>query len=222
MKYQAVLFDLDGTLLDTVPDLAVGTNAMLKELGLTEKPEYLIAQYVGKGAESLIHRALTGDMQVKAADALFQRALPIWKRSYQAVNGLHARFYPGVIAGLELFQRAQVQMAVVTNKPEEFTIPLLRKSGLDKFFSIIVAGDTCKRKKPDPMPLHHACSELGVSVEQVLFIGDSHNDAQAAKSAGIDCWLLPYGYNEGQAITDVPCQKYIQTIEQAALAVLEG
>lgn len=222
MKFKAILFDLDGTLLHTAPDLAAGTNAMLKELGRDALALADVARFVGKGAENLIHRALTGDMSAKADSDLFEKALPIWKRCYKTTNGQYSTLYPGVLSGLEMFHQAGIQMAVVTNKPEQFTLPLLEKSGLAPFFESVVGGDTCARKKPDPMPLHYACEAMGVEPEWTLMIGDSHNDAQAALAAGISCWLLPYGYNEGQPITDVSCDKYIETIEQAAIAVLKG
>lgn len=222
MIFNAILFDLDGTLLHTVPDLAAGTNAMLKELGRPELAVSEVARFVGKGAENLIHRSLTGDLSAKADSKLFEQAHGIWKRAYEAVNGQYAEFYPGVLSGLEMLKEAGVPMAVVTNKPEQFTLPLLQKTKLDSFFQVIIGGDTCERKKPDPMPLHSACSQMNVRPQEVLMIGDSHNDAQAARAAGISCWLLPYGYNEGQPITDVSCERYIESIEQAALAVLKG
>ncbi|HEX4878461.1 MAG TPA: phosphoglycolate phosphatase [Limnobacter sp.] len=220
MQTRAVLFDLDGTLLHTVPDLAAAVNAMLADLGKPSIPEEQVGVYIGKGAENLVHRSLTGSMTARASQAEYDQAMRIWQGHYTRLNGQGATLYPGVLDGLNALRAAGLKLAVVTNKPERFTHPLLERAGLDHYFQVVVGGDTCIEKKPSPMPILHACRVLGVEPKQALMIGDSHNDAQAAKAAGTPCWLLPYGYNEGLPVQNTPCDAYIETIAQAAERLL--
>lgn len=210
------MFDLDGTLLHTAPDLADAVNAMLAELGRDLLPEQTVANYVGKGAENLIHRSLTGSLTDRADADLFHHAHDSFTRHYTRLNGERAAFYDGVLDGLNDLRQMGMQLAVVTNKPSRYTMPLLERKGILSRFVTVVSGDTCERKKPDAMPIVHACAQMGVQPASALMIGDSLNDAQAAQAAGSLCWLLPYGYNEGKAITQTPCDGYIQTIAQAA------
>lgn len=220
MKYpvqcRAVLFDLDGTLLHTAPDLADAVNAMLNELGLSKLPEQTVANFVGKGAENLIHRSLTGSLTERADAALFDRAHDSFTQHYTRLNGQRAAFYEGVLEGLNDLASMGLKLAVVTNKPSRYTMPLLERTGILGRFVTVVSGDTCERKKPDAMPIAHACAQMGIETSHALMIGDSVNDAQAATAAGSLCWLLPYGYNEGNPIEQTPCDGYIQTIAQAA------
>lgn len=220
MDIQAVLFDLDGTLLHTVPDLAAAVNAMLADLGRPLLDEATVATYVGKGADSLVHRALTGQMEGKADEEFFTKATAIWHNHYDAINGEHAQVYSGVVAGLQRLSEASIAMGVVTNKPYRFSMPLLERTGLANYFGVVVGGDTCAVKKPNPEPVLHACNVLGVAPASTLLIGDSLNDAQAASAAGVACWLLPYGYNEGRAIENTPCDRIVDTIAQAAELLL--
>ncbi|WP_370260726.1 phosphoglycolate phosphatase [Limnobacter sp.] len=222
MTTRAVLFDLDGTLLHTVPDLAAAVNAMLRDLGRPALSESQVGIYIGKGAENLVHRSLTGSMTERASAEEYEHAMRIWQQHYTTINGQNAVLYPGVVEGLDALRQAGVPMAVVTNKPERFTQPLLQRTGLASYFSVVVGGDTCPEKKPSPMPVLHACKQLDVQPESALMIGDSHNDAEAAHAAGAPCWLLPYGYNEGMPVQSTPCQAYIQTIAQAADRLLGG
>ena len=220
MAIEAVLFDLDGTLLHTVPDLAVAVNAMLLDLGREQLSEAQVAQYVGKGADNLVHRSLTGSMDGLAEPELFEQAMCIWGAHYNRVNGQYSRVYPGVLEGLKLLKNAGFKLAVVTNKPEGHSLTLLKHMNMLDYFEQVVGGDTCARKKPDPMPVQHALKTLGAQADQAILIGDSSNDAQAAKAAHVLCWLLPYGYNEGRAVQDTPCDGLINTIEAAAHKLL--
>lgn len=220
MTIQAVLFDLDGTLLHTAPDLAAAVNATLADLGRSPLSVDQVAVYVGKGADNLLHRSLTGHMEQTAAPELFAKAKALWEVHYQRLNGAHARLYPGVVEGLNALRQAGLKLAVVTNKPERFTVPLLEATGLAQYFSVTVGGDTCARKKPDPMPVQHACTRLNVSPSRALMIGDSVNDVLSARAAGARCWLLPYGYNEGTPASQTDCDGYIETIAQAAERLL--
>lgn len=219
-QLKAVLFDLDGTLLHTAPDLAAAVNAMLVDLGHPVRTEAEVATFVGKGADNLIHRALTGHMSQLADSELFARAKPLWQKHYHRVNGQLAQAYPGVESGLKRLKQAGLRLGVVTNKPEAFTLPLLQLSGLQRFFDVVVGGDTCTQKKPHPMPYLHACAQLEVPVHQSLMIGDSVNDVLAARAAGSWCWLLPYGYNEGVPIEQTDCDARVQTLDEAADLIL--
>ncbi|WP_353154927.1 phosphoglycolate phosphatase [Pollutimonas bauzanensis] len=217
MPFSAVLLDLDGTLLDTIPDLANASNAMRRELGMSPLSQDTIASYVGKGTENLVQRTLSNNPEGTVPDsASVERGLEIFGRHYHTVNGEQAVLYPGVLEGLRAFQASGMKMAVVTNKPTEFTLPLLERSGLAGFFEHIVCGDTCARKKPDPMPLLHACELLQVNPEDALAIGDSVNDALAARAANIAVLAVPYGYNEGMDVRTLEVDDIVMSINEAA------
>ncbi|OWT59225.1 phosphoglycolate phosphatase [Candidimonas nitroreducens] len=219
MPFAAALLDLDGTLLNTIPDLADASNAMLAELGLEELPQEQVATYVGKGTPHLVARLLQErDTEAGRADpqARFQQALAAFLRHYHACNGRRAVLYPGVVEGLQAMRAQGMKLAIVTNKPTEFTPPLLRMKGLDAYFDHVVCGDTCAEKKPHPMPLLHACELLGVQTAQALAIGDSLNDAQAARAAGVHVLAVPYGYNEGASVHDLDVDAIVSSIEDAA------
>lgn len=217
MRFSAALLDLDGTLLDTIPDLADAANAMRVELGLTALPQETIATYVGKGTPNLVTRLLSNNPAgtVPTADQI-EHGLLVFGRHYHRFNGDKAIIYPGVIEGLEAFRKAGVKMAVVTNKPTEFTHSLLERAGLAMYFEHVVCGDTCARKKPDPMPLLHACELLGVDAGSALAIGDSVNDAQAARAAGMAVLAVPYGYNEGMDVRTLEVDDIVSSIAEAA------
>ncbi|MFT0849475.1 phosphoglycolate phosphatase [Achromobacter sp. F4_2707] len=216
MPYHAILIDLDGTLLDTIPDLSAAANAMLAEIGKPQLPIDDICTFVGKGTAHLVWRCLTDSrVNLPADDASVASALNIFNRHYHLTNGREARLYPGVQEGLNAFRSQGVKLAVVTNKPTEFTMPLLKHSGLEPWFDAVVCGDTCSRKKPDPMPLLHACELLGCAPAEALAIGDSINDALAARAAGITVLAVPYGYNEGRDIHTLDIDGIVFGIEDA-------
>jgi len=215
MRFSGVLFDLDGTLLDTIPDLAGAANAMRQDLGMPPIAQDILATYVGKGMEQLVIRSLEHE-GTPASDELITRGLARYLEHYRRLSGRYSRPYPGVVAGLQAFHATGLKLAVVTNKSEEFTPSLLQRNGLASFFEAVVCGDTCERKKPDPMPLFHACDLLGIRPEQALFIGDSINDALAAQAAGIPMLALPYGYNEGQPVQSLPVDAIVGSLTEAA------
>lgn len=214
MNIFSVLFDLDGTLLDTIPDLASACNAMRIDFGLPVLPKERIATFVGKGSENLVQRALT-DLPEPLADP--SQALESFYYHYQLCNGQHSRLYPGVLEGLEDFKNQGLRLAVVTNKPEQFARPLLEQTGLASYFELLVGGDTCPRKKPDPLPFLHACEQMNLSPQQALVIGDSMNDAQAARAAHIPVLLVPYGYNEGKDVQSLDSDGIVASIADAAI-----
>ena len=218
---KAVMIDLDGTLLDTIPDLAVAANLMLTELKMPALPEALIRNFVGKGINNLIERSLTNSMDGKPDAALFERALPVYERSYRAVNGKHTTIYPGVQEGLDLLRAQGYPLVCVTNKSERFTLPLLDYVKLSSYFVSVVAGDTLPQKKPDPAPLLHACKQLNVAPGEMLMIGDSLNDAQAARAAGCPIFCVTYGYNEGHDVHTLDVDAIVASLVEATSLILK-
>ena len=209
------MIDLDGTLLDTIPDLAAAANGMLTELGMPTLAESTIRNYVGKGIANLIERTLTNSMDGKPDPALFQRAVPVYERTYREVNGKHTTIYPGVQEGLDLLRAQGYPLACVTNKSERFTLPLLDYVKLSSYFVSVVAGDTLPQKKPDPEPLWHACKQMNVAPHEMLMIGDSLNDAQAARAAGCPIFCVTYGYNEGHDVQSLDVDAIVASLVEA-------
>lgn len=200
---RAVLFDLDGTLLDTIQDLADAANLMLSELRRPERPLAQIHSFVGKGIPNLVRRCMTEEAE--AGEDEIAHAVAVFRRHYEIVNGRNTRIYPGIVETLEAMRGMQLRLACVTNKAEAFTLPLLERTGLMPYFGAVVSGDTLSVKKPDPAVLHHACELLGVAAPQALMIGDSANDALAARAAGMPVLLVTYGYSEGMPVDTIEC-----------------
>lgn len=221
----AVLLDLDGTLVDSIPDLAAAANAMRVELGMPPLGLEVLTTFVGKGMDYLVRRTLAGSLHVDAMPDddlgrdLFARGRASFRRHYTLVNGDMATVYDGVIDGLRAMQVQGLKLAVVTNKPTEFTGPLLTRVGLAGFFSVVVCGDTCARRKPDPDQVLHACERLGVAPAQAVTIGDSLNDAQAGRTAGTRVLAVPYGYNEGQDVYTLDVDGIVPQLTDAAQVI---
>jgi phosphoglycolate phosphatase len=220
MTPRAFLFDLDGTLLDSAPDLAAAANAMLAELGLPARDPAVVATYIGKGIPKLVERTLTGSLDAAADPVLFARALPIYERYYAEESGRRSVPFPGVIEGLRALRDAGLPLACITNKAERFTLDLLQRTGLGGFFPVVVCGDTVGRKKPDPEPVLTACARLGVRPADALMIGDSANDVQSARAAGCPVWCVPYGYNEGRPVETLDCDAIVPDLAEAARRLL--
>jgi phosphoglycolate phosphatase len=214
LPVKAVTIDLDGTLLDTIPDLAAAANLMLAELDRPPLDEALLRTFVGKGIQNLVERVLTTAFDGAAA-GLLPRALPIYERCYASVNGSQTTIYPGVIEGLEALKAAQFALACVTNKSTRFTLPLLEQVGLAHYFATVVAGDSLPRKKPDPLPFIHVCERFGVAPRDMLVIGDSVNDAQAARAAGCPVFCVDYGYNEGRDVRELDIDAIVGSLNEA-------
>lgn len=219
-RYAALLFDLDGTLLDTVPDLAAAANRMLAALGRPALPVELMATFVGRGIGRLVERSLLGQRDGEVDAAVRAPALALFEDFYAEESGRRSRPYPGVTDALARLRDAGLPLAVVTNKAVAFTQPLLAQTGLLPFFAAVVGGDTLPWKKPDPRPLLHACGELGVAARDCLFVGDSVHDVQAARGAGCAVWCVPYGYNEGQPIADAGSDRIVAGLQEVAERVL--
>jgi phosphoglycolate phosphatase len=218
----ACIVDLDGTLVDTLGDFEVALNHMLATLDRPPVNRELIGQLVGKGSEHLIRSVLAhverqrGIHDFVASDALFQRAWSAYQQHYLAINGRHSVVYPGVTEGLLALQAAGLRLACLTNKPTGFARPLLRAKGLEGFFSHVFGGDAFARKKPDPLPLLKTCDALGSEPARTLMLGDSSNDALAARAAGCPVVLVSYGYNHGHPVRSVDADGYLDSLDGLA------
>ncbi|MDH1263193.1 phosphoglycolate phosphatase [Pseudomonas sp. GD03944] len=197
-----VMFDLDGTLVDSVPDLAAAVDKALLTLGRPAAGVERVRDWVGNGARVLVRRALAGSLQHEQVDdALAREALELFMAAYAESHTL-TTVYPGVPEVLDALQQGGVALAIVTNKPERFVAPLLDEKGLGDYFRWIVGGDTLPQQKPDPAALLHVLELAGIPRSQALFVGDSRNDVLAARAAGVTCVALSYGYNHGRPIAE--------------------
>lgn len=216
---RAALFDLDGTLLDTVRDLTDAANLMLTDMGRPHRTEAEIHRFVGRGLPNLVTRCLTENAQ--ASETEIAQGISSFYEHYKIVNGRSTVLYPGVKSALDDLARRHIDMGVVTNKAAAFSEPLIAKMGLSPYFKVIVSGDSLPQKKPDPAPLFYACSVLGVAVQETVMFGDSANDALAAKAAGMPVYLLTYGYSEGQPLDTVACDGLVSRITEAWPLIFE-
>ena len=214
LSISAILLDLDGTLLHSAPELAEAANRMLRDLGHPTMSQNRLMSYIGNGLSRLVKRALTGDMFAEPDAALFQKALPIFEKHYSDLL-LYSKPYDGVIAGLDAMKTAGFRLGCITNKAARFTGPLIENSGLAQYFGIVLSGDSLPERKPHPMPLLHAANFFGVPAEQVLMIGDSQNDAIAARAAGCPIFCVPYGYNHGKPLDELYADAVIANLSAA-------
>jgi phosphoglycolate phosphatase len=197
---QAVFFDLDGTLVDSAPDLTTAVNRSLADLGRPPITEAQARAWIGNGARRLVARALAGQREIDAEPAQTEAAMAAFFHHYQDTLVQASRVYDGVVEGLTQLAALARPMGVVTNKPGAFTAPLLEALGLEGFFAVQVSGDTLAVKKPDPAPLLHAAAQLGVAAGQSLYVGDSAADRDAARAAGMPMVRVPYGYPGDEAV----------------------
>lgn len=216
---KAAIIDLDGTMLDTLPDFQVAINGMRAGFGLAPITQEQIGLMVGKGSEHLIRSVLALDWDAATIEARIDEAMDAYQRHYLDINGQHSSLFPGVIAGLDAMKSQGLRLACVTNKPISFTTPLLAQKGLDRFFEVVYGGDSLPRKKPDPLPLATVCQDFGMAPAQVVAIGDSSNDAQAARAAGCPVLTVPYGYNHGEAIQEIDSDGIVDTLLDAATLI---
>ncbi len=241
-SFDALMIDLDGTMVDTLGDFVVALNLMLEELPWHPQERALaglplasavVESMVGKGSEHLIQSALmhvlrlsvetlesgtSSDAQRRVrAEALYAPAWASYQRHYLAINGLHSSLYPGVVQGLQQWHAQGLPMACLTNKPLAFAQQLLKMKGLDAYFSQVFGGDSFERKKPDPMPLLKTCEALTSAPARTLMLGDSSNDARAARAAGCPVVLVTYGYNHGQPIRAVDADGFVDSFAQLTL-----
>ncbi len=199
-KPEMILIDVDGTLVDSVPDLAYCVDEMMQAVGREPYGEGKVRDWVGNGVERLVRRALIGQLDGDPEDADFEQAYPIFLDLYAENTSKRSTLYPGVKEGLEYMKASGYKLGCVTNKAEQFTTPLLKDLGIYDYFAIVVAGDTLPVKKPDPGPLLHAAEFFGVSPDHSLMLGDSISDVKAARAAGFQIVCMSYGYNHGEDI----------------------
>ena len=206
MNKQLLIFDFDGTLIDSVPDLADATNAMLTTLGKDTYPIETIRNWIGNGSRLLVERALVGKVEVAEGELTVEEAdhaEQIFFEAYKNLSGSKTVAYPDVDDGLKKLHAAGYTLTLVTNKPIRFVPKILQSFGWQDLFSEVMGGDSLSVKKPDPAPLLHVCETLNISVEQAVMIGDSRNDMLAGQNANMDTLGLSYGYNYGQDIREL-------------------
>jgi len=210
---QAAIIDLDGTLVDTLGDFTAALNIMLRELRLPEVPAAVVAGFIGKGSEHLIRLTLA---HVGADAGRYEQAWQHYQQAYRGLNGRWAEVYPGTREGIAALRAAGLRLACLTNKPGEFARELLAAKGLAEAFELVFGGDAFERKKPDPLPLLKTCEALGASPAATLVVGDSRNDAAAARAAGCPVVLVTYGYNHGEPVRAVDADAYVDSLAQVA------
>jgi len=208
---QAAIVDLDGTMVDTVGDFEVALRLALADLGWPPVSRDFISRTVGKGSEYLLMRTLE---QVGAPAELYEQAWERYQHHYIAVNGQHSGVFPGVVEGLQALRARGLRLACLTNKPNAFARPLLALKGLDGYFEHAFGGDAFARKKPDPLPLLETCKALGSDPARTLMVGDSRNDAEAARAAGCPVVLVSYGYNHGEPAASAHPDAVIDRIDE--------
>lgn len=212
--FDAAIVDLDGTMVDTLGDFVVALNLVLDDLALPQVDAPAVVAMVGKGSEHLIQSVLR---HVGAGAALYDRAWRRYQHHYLAINGRHASVYAGVAEGLSALRARGLRLACLTNKPTAFARPLLAAKGLDGYFEQVFGGDAFERKKPDPLPLRKTCEALGTLPARTLMVGDSSNDAQAARAAGCPVVLVSYGYNHGQPVRGVDADGFVDSLAELSL-----
>lgn len=197
-----VMFDLDGTMVDSVPDLAAVVDQLMDEM---ERPRHGVAKvrnWVGNGVPRLLERALSGSIDGMPEADEFNAVYPRFMDIYEEHNGIQSTLYPGIKGALEKLKAGDIKLACITNKSERYTPPLLKRLGILDFFDVVVSGDTLEKRKPDPMPLTYAAETLGVKIEESLMVGDSMHDVKAARNAGCAVVAVPHGYNHGEDIQE--------------------
>jgi phosphoglycolate phosphatase len=210
---QAAIVDLDGTMVDTLGDFVVALNATLAELRLPAVGRTFIAEIIGRGSEHLLRTTLAA---VGADAALYDAAWERYQHHYEAINGEYANVFDGVVEGLEWLGARGIPLVCLTNKPSAFARALLARKGLERHFRAVYGGDAFERRKPDPLPLRKACEALGTPPSNTLMIGDSSNDARAARAAGCPVVLVTYGYNHGQPVREVDADAFVDRLDQIA------
>jgi phosphoglycolate phosphatase len=212
----AVAFDLDGTLLDTVHDLAAAVNLLLGELHLAPVPVNTVRDFIGKGIEDLIGKALTRARGVPPREGEVIALLPLYQQGYTSVLGRQTQLFPGVSRGLERMRAAGFKLAVITNKATRFVRPHLEHAGIAHYFEVVIGGDDVIAKKPGAEPLLLAAAWLGVSPRHMLMVGDSVNDVRAARAAGCPVVVVPYGYNEGAPVQTLAADGIVDSLDVIA------
>ena len=213
-KPKLIMIDVDGTLVDSVPDLAYCIDEMMQKLGLQKWGEDKVRHWVGNGVPKLVERALTGELEGQPIQEVFDIAYPIFLDLYEDNNAQRSYLYDGVREGLDYLISQGYQLGCVTNKSEQFTHPLLKALGIFNDFKIIISGDTLAKRKPDPMPLLYCAEHFNLKPKECLMLGDSVSDVKAARAAGFDIICMSYGYNHGNDIADENPDLVIDSMNQ--------
>ena len=216
---RAIVFDLDGTLVDTAPDITAAVDATLRELERQPLDDAEVRSYIGRGVDVLLHRVLTRNRDGRAGSHEHARARERFLEHYATQNGRTAKLYPGVREGIAHARRLGLAMCCVTNKLQGFSEALLALTGLDRDFAFVQGGDALPKTKPDPLPLLHAAARLGVEPAECLMVGDSSNDARAARAAGMPVVLVGYGYAEDQPVHTIDCDAIVASIADVVAAL---
>lgn len=214
-----VMIDLDGTLVDSVPDLAFCVDLMMDRLGLPRRGETRVRHWVGNGVERLVRRALINDLEGEPEEALFKQAYPIFLELYAENTSERSQLYAGVPEGLDFLRSLGIKIGCVTNKAAQFTEPLLQSLGIYDLFELVVSGDSLPKKKPDPLPLLHAASYFDVAPHEALLVGDSVSDVKAARAAGFAVICVSYGYNHGLDIRAARPDAVIDSLAELPLLI---
>lgn len=192
-----IMIDVDGTLVDSVPDLAYCVDELMVVMGREKWGEAKVRHWVGNGVPKLVERSLTGELEGEVNQDDFDKAYPIFLDLYAANTSGRSCLYDGVKEGLNYLKSQGYTVGCVTNKAEQFTHPLLKDLGIFDEFEIVISGDTLEKKKPDPLPLLHAAKHFGIDPKEALMLGDSISDVKASRAAGFDIICMSYGYNHG-------------------------
>ncbi|MBP7566841.1 MAG: phosphoglycolate phosphatase [Burkholderiaceae bacterium] len=213
-RFDAVILDLDGTMVDTMGDFDAAIGAMLAQLALPPLPRESLAHFVGNGSEHLVRSALGHVVDACRATALYAEAYEAYQAHYGHINGQHSALYPGVADGLTGLRSRGLPLACLTNKPVAYARALLAAKGIEAVFSHVFGGDSFERKKPDPLPVLRTCEALGSAPARTLVVGDSSNDARAARGAGCRVVLVTYGYNHGEPVRGVDADAWIDSLAE--------
>ena len=212
LAVKMVMIDLDGTLIHTAPDLAQSANLMLQDLSMPPHDLAKVTTWIGNGVSRLVKRALTDSMDRDPSAELFERGYARFTHHYGRLVADKSRPFPGVVEGLEMLQRQNFKLACITNKAAAFTLPLLAQLKLAHYFELVLSGDSLPKRKPDPLPLLHACKHFGITPDHGLLVGDSLNDTQAARAAGMPVICVTYGYNRGNDVRDLHPEAVIDSL----------
>ncbi len=214
LKVDAVAFDLDGTLVETLPDLHESANRMLANLGRPAAAEATVRAYIGDGVDRLVKRLLTGSTDAEPDAALFEQAAKDFRTHYAQILTRASRPYPDTIETLEILRNRGFKLACVTNKPARYTGPLLAALDLARLLDLVLSGDSLEKKKPDALPLLHAAKTFGIEPARLLMVGDSAVDAAAARAADSPVFCVPYGYRGTLAVHELDCDAIVPALTE--------
>ncbi len=213
---ELIMIDVDGTLVDSVPDLSWCLDETLKQVGLPPRGEAAAREWVGNGVIRIVERGIANDLNADHDPEIFEKAMPIFRELYAENTSKRSTLYPGVHEGMDYLKTLGIKIGCITNKDAEFTHPILKDLGLWDDFEIVISGDTLAKKKPDPLPLLHGAKELGADPKKSLMLGDSTSDVKAARAAGFEIICMSYGYNHGVDIRESKPDVVIDSMAELA------